>query len=761
MLAGLALGLSNRWLSVPLLGLGWFATGVSLSTLHARSEVPAVANGSHDLEGEVEAVDVRAGRTRLELAVARVDGAPVRARARLYPGGALRPLLPGQRVRVRSTLKPLDGRANPGEASAFERHQRRALIYSGSFDPRGLLVLSPPAAAAVAVEARRQGLAKAAERLAPSADAAHLYVALAAGLRADLGDAVEDEFARSGLAHVLSVSGLHVAALGVAARALVRWLWVLLPVRRLRRPDARTAALPFALAAVWGYTLFTGSQVPALRSAIMTTLLFGAAALLRRSDPLNALCFAGLVLLTLQPFAVADLSAQLSVLSAAALILLAPRVRDALPVPRPDPSREAGWRLWVARAREAAVVTLCASVAVVVTTAPLIASAFERLSLMGLVSNVVCLPLCTGAAVLAATGAGLFWVSAVLATPVVWLGAWSCELLLVSSRLFAALPLSTLSVTAPPPWAIAAWLAGLAGLGVLPGRGRALGATAMAAALALWVAPRLEPRAGVEVTFLAVGHGDAIVVSSNGRHALVDGGGSPGGADTGARFVLPYFKRRRIESLEVAALSHAHPDHALGLSSVMKVVPTRRLWLPAGVGRGPLVSALLDAKPSEVTEVEAGASPFTLGEARITVLGPPRDRILLEGENDRSVVLQIDHGEVSFLLTGDLEAAGEEALEAGPVTVLKAPHHGSRTSSSDGLIERARPRFAVFCVGKGNRFGFPHGEVVARYEAAGARCYRTDLDGAITFRSDGHDVQVETFRQEGEVWRAARRVPAR
>ncbi len=681
----------------------------------------------------------------------------MRLRARLYPSGPLPGLLPSQRVRVRCTLKPLEGRANPGEPSAFARHQRRALVAGGSFDPRGLLVLSGAPGLSVAVDAKRRALASTAARLAPSADAAHLYVALAAGLRADLGDAVEDEFARSGLAHVLSVSGLHVAALGVAARALVRFFWVLLPMRRLRRVEARTAALPFALLAVWGYTLFTGAQVPALRSAIMTTLLLAGAALKRRSDPLNALCLAGVLLVGLQPAAVADLSAQLSLLSAAALILLAPMIRDALPVPRPDPSRQTGWRLTAARAREAAVVTLCASAAVVLTTAPLIAMAFERLSLMGLLSNVVCLPLCTASAVLAASGAGLFWLSGAAAAPVVWLGAWSCELLLWASRAFAALPLSTISVSAPPAGAIATWLLGLLALALTRGRWRALGVSALCAGALLWVAPRFERASPLEVTFLAVGHGDAIVVSSGRHHALIDGGGSPGGADTGARFVLPFFKRRHIDALDLAVLSHAHPDHALGLASVLSRVPASALWLPAGVGRGPLVSALLESKVPHA-EVEAGAPAFALGEARIEVLGPPHDRLMLESENDRSVVLRVQHGDVSFLLTGDLEEAGEEALATSPVTVMKAPHHGSRTSSTAGLLERARPRFAVFCVGKGNRFGFPHAEVVARYEAAGARCYRTDLDGAITFRSDGKEVSVETFRPDGEPWRSARRV---
>jgi competence protein ComEC len=741
-------------------GLGWIATGLSLSTLHATPDVPSARIGSREVEGEVEAVEVRSGRTRVLVQLARIDGDEVRARARLYPSGPLPPLLPTARIKVRCTLHALDGRANPGEASAFERHRRRGLIYAGSFEGPGLLVLSPPSRLARLLEEQRAALAAAVAARAPSADAAHLYLALAAGMRADLGDAVEDEFARSGLAHVLSVSGLHVAALGVAARALIRWLWVLLPGRALRRIEARTAALPFALAAVWAYTLFTGAEVPALRSAIMTTLLLAGAALKRRSDPLNALCLAGVLVLCVEPAAVADLSAQLSVLSAAALILLGPLVRELLPVPRPDPARQAGWALTAARLREGVIATLCASFAVVVTTAPLIAAAFERLSLMGLVSNVVCLPLCTAAAVLAASGSGLFWAWAGAAGPVLWVGAWTCELLLKASHLFAALPLSSLTVSAPTPGVIAAWLTGLLACALAPGRWRLLGVSGLGLGLLLWVAPRLERPRGVDVTFLAVGHGDAIVVSSGGRYALIDGGGSPNGADTGARFVLPYLKRQRADVLDLVVLSHAHPDHALGLSTVMKGVRAPRLWLPAGVERGPLVNALLETLP-EVSEVETGTPPFSLGEAQIEVLGPPRDRILLKAENDRSVVLRVRHGAVTFLLTGDIEEAGEEGLDPGAITVMKAPHHGSRTSSSAALLERARPRYAVFCVGKGNRFGFPHPEVIDRYEALGARCYRTDLDGAIAFHSDGREVTVEAFKNDGAVWRSARRVEAR
>ncbi|MFY0574699.1 ComEC/Rec2 family competence protein [Cystobacter fuscus] len=216
------------------------------------------------------------------------------------------------------------------------------------------------------------------------------------------------------------------------------------------------------------------------------------------------------------------------------------------------------------------------------------------------------------------------------------------------------------------------------------------------------------------------------------------------------RVVVPFLRASSIERLDLAVLSHPHPDHALGLISALRQVPTERLWLPADSADGPLSRQLISAAAgAHVEEVQRGHAPYLLGEATLEVLGPPEDRLLLEGQNDTSVVLLVRHGDVTVLLPGDVEEAGEEALLAegalGPVTVLKAPHHGSRTSSTEGLLARLRPRFAIFCVGRRNRFGFPHPEVEERYRALGTECLRTDLHGAITLESDGHDVRLNPF----------------
>ncbi|MBI3184744.1 MAG: DNA internalization-related competence protein ComEC/Rec2 [Myxococcales bacterium] len=647
---------------------------------------------------------------------------------------------------LEASLKPSEPPANPGEASYFGWRTRRGLVFSGSFDPERMAVLSPPTAMEQWLSETRTALAAHARRLAPSKEASDLYLTLAAGLRAELGEELEEEFARSGLAHVLSVSGLHVAALALFTLVGLRWLLVRL-WRKARSIDARRVAAPLSIPLLWGYVIFTGSQPPAVRSAVMATVVLLGLALWRRGDPLNALAVAAMVVLVADPSCVSDLSMQLSFLAVASLLLLAPAIRQAIPLERPPPSLRPRWRLALARLREAVVGTFCASLAVTLASAPLLAAAFHRVSLAGLFSNILCLPLCGALTALAAAGAALFTVSPEASGPLLWAGTWASELLLGAAHLFASLPGASVHLPSFGPYASAAFVAGLGAWAVARGRARLFSLLAPAALVAAFALPALRPRAGLEVTFLSVGHGDAIVLSSGGESALVDGGGSPEGADTGRRFVLPYLRERRIDRLELAVLSHPHPDHALGLASTLSKVPARRLWLPAGSAEGELSSLVRAAAgSSEVEEVELGRAPFRLGEAVLEVLGPPRDRVLLEGVNDRSVVIQVRHGAVSFLLTGDVEEAGEEALPLSPVTVLKAPHHGSRTSSSPALVETTRPRYVVFCVGRG-RFGLPHQEVVDRYQEAGAECLRTDLHGAIRFESDGRSVSVETFRR--------------
>ncbi len=740
---------------LAVLGALW-ATGAGLACWEARVEIPPrlAAGGPAVLEGEAERVERFEGATRVRVAVARAGVAegpmePARFQVSLSVRGEPLALLPGQRVRVETRLAPEAPPANPGEKDFGAARRRQGVVFTAGAAAGRVLVLSPAPGWRRVLEEARARLAVAVHAVAPSRDAAALFLTLAAGQRAELDDAWEEAFSRAGLAHVLSVSGLHVAALALMTLALLR-RGLVRAGARWRKLDARQVAAPAAVPFVWAYVLFTGNQPPAVRSAVMATVVLLGLALWRRADGLNGLAAAAVVLVAWAPSSVVDLSLRLSFLAVLGLVLLSPALRQALPLAPPDPREpRRAWRLW-GQARESVAQTLTASAAATLAGLPVVAAAFGRVSLAGLVSNVVALPLCGLLTGLAAGGAALFVVAPVLATPVLWAGAWASELLLLITRAFAAAPFAAVEVPALGALAAALYAAGLLAWSLGTGRWRLGGWLAPAAVVGAVLAPKLTPEPGLRVTFLSVGQGDAVVVSSRGHHALVDGGGVPGGMDTGARFVLPYLRHAGISRLDLAVLSHPHPDHALGLASALAQVSTERLWMPAGDGDGPLSRQVVAAaREARVEEVQAGHPPLRLGEATLEVLGPPGpdERELLEGVNDRSVALLVRHGDVTVLLAGDVEEDGEAALaeRLGRVTVVKAPHHGSRTSSTEALLERTRPRHVVFCVGRRNRYGFPHPEVEARYRALGSECWRTDLDGAVTVESDGQDVRLVSF----------------
>ncbi len=745
--------------------LGFLLAGLGLSSLEADIRGPPdllQGRSAVVVEAEVTSVSRFPDGARLDVAVTRLwpanegaqqvaPGVPVRFGARLYGRGEGWTVPePGQRLRVPVTLKPLEPPLNPGQPDFRDKWLRRGVVVTGGFDPRRMVVLTAPAPHRTWQTETHAALAERVRALSPTPEAAALYLTLAAGLRAELGDDLEERFSASGLAHVLSVSGLHVAILAVLLLRVLRSL--LARVGPLaRRMDVRRVAAPLAVPLMWGYVAFTGWQMPAVRSAVMATAVLLGLALWRRADGVNGLALAAMALVAWDPASVADLSTRLSFLAVASLLVVTPALRKLVPVPSPTPGLS-GWRRRLAELRENVIGVFCGSAAVTMSSAPLIAHVFQRLSFAGLVSNVVCLPLCGLLTVLAAGGAGLFVIEPVLATPVLWAGAWASQALLWAVDFFAAMPGATVRVASFGVWAGSLFLVGLFAWAVFRDRLRWVGIAAPAALVLGIAVPRLAHEPGLSVTFLGVGHGDAVVLSSRGHHALVDAGGSVGGVDTGRRYVLPYLRDRRIERFDLAVLSHPHADHALGMISTLEAVPAGRFWHAAGEADAVLTKAVREAAVrggAQVEEVEAGHAPLKLGEATVEVLWPPADRILLEGTNDRSVVLRVRHGAVTFLLAGDIEEAAEEALEPGPVTVVKAPHHGSKTSSTDEFVEKLRPKIAVFCVGRHHRWNFPDEGVVERYRDVGSQCYRTDRHGAVTVESDGRDVKVRTFLRPG------------
>jgi competence protein ComEC len=230
---------------------------------------------------------------------------------------------------------------------------------------------------------------------------------------------------------------------------------------------------------------------------------------------------------------------------------------------------------------------------------------------------------------------------------------------------------------------------------------------------------------------------------------LVDAGGdlrglAPRGSDVGSRVVLPALAELGVSRLDTVVLTHPHPDHAGGLFAVLEELPVGELWMTGEPGPG-TIGDLLQAKAREqnVPVRVPTAGVMQRGEVRIEVL---RSRWLpSRSTNDNSIVIRLVHGNVALLLAGDVEALAEaEVAQSGSdirSDVLKAGHHGSRTSSTEAFLRAVRPAHVVFSVGAHNPFGFPHLDVDERARSFGAATWRTDR-GAITATSDGRTVVV-------------------
>jgi competence protein ComEC len=217
--------------------------------------------------------------------------------------------------------------------------------------------------------------------------------------------------------------------------------------------------------------------------------------------------------------------------------------------------------------------------------------------------------------------------------------------------------------------------------------------------------------------------------------------------DVGEAVVAPYLWASGTSSIDRLLVTHAHPDHAGGAPFLLRHFGVSEAWEGPAPRADAAYARLAAAQGLAGTRrtVRRGLREVWDG-VEVEVLWPAPTGASRRARNDDSVVLRLRLGQVALLLPGDLEKAGEGALEAPPAAVLKVPPHGSRTSSSPRLLDALRPRVAIASAGFRNRYGHPHPEVVERYRKAGIELFRTDRDGAVTLSTDGSSLWVSTFR---------------
>ncbi|CAN5918952.1 hypothetical protein BH11MYX3_BH11MYX3_23840 [soil metagenome] len=554
------------------------------------------------------------------------------------------------------------------------------------------------------------------------------------GDRSEVPPSLDDRWRAVGIYHVLSVSELHIAVVAGLVFALLRRLLAASPWGGRIHP-ARWAAPPSLVFAV-GYTLVTGAQLATVRALIVIALVLIAAMLDRPLRLLDALGFAALIILVWRPEDLFDPSFQLSFVAALTLALR--------PSIRRDGSRILRWLV--------AGVTTSAWIAL--TTAPITAFHFQQVSAGGVVGNLVLTPV-------------VELIALPLALAGVVLGPFGGPLIRIASWLVTLVDGAAGALAhVTPVGHIAVATSGAMGVIVVLSVWFASRSQRTTNDLLLWIAlcvawsvSRIPPDPGtLRITFVDVGQGDgAIIELPDGEVWLIDAGGNASAHElataaapgTAITRVLAAYGHDRID---LAILSHPHPDHYLGLAAIG--VPIGELWsaaepetpLPSRPGAMPGFNELAQLLAARGTRLVHPRLGIVRAEAGVTleVLAPrfqaAEGAPVIEAAdpvrtvNDNSLVIAIQFRGRRLLFVGDVEREGEDGLVAhglGHADVVKVPHHGSPTSSSPGLVAATQPALAVISCGRGNAFGFPSPAVVARWEAAGARVARTDREGSI------------------------------
>jgi competence protein ComEC len=588
--------------------------------------------------------------------------------------------------------------------------------------------------------------------------------ALVLGDRGGISKEVNERFILSGVNHILSISGLHVALVAAfffgATRCILRFFPFLLLRLNLNKTSALTAVVPVIF-----YLFIAGAGVAAVRSTIMVLSFLLAMLLDREKDLYDALFAAAFFILIFNPAALFDISFQLSFLSVLALLYFIPRFTEFFGFLKTWPyqswlEEQPPWRrkllFYLAG-------TLLTSTAAILGTGPLVAYYFNRISPVGLLSNLFLVPLMGFAStLLSLLGSLSVFISLPLAKILTGLNSFVLDISLALVDLFSRIPLASKRVATPTLPEILLiygililtanlkrWKRSLPGLILLVGIYGGLQAHGYFS---------IQNSQELKVTFLDVGQGDAAVIQlPRGKVMVIDGGGTPDGSfDPGERIVAPYLWKEKRKAIDYVINSHPHPDHLQGLLFLLENFEVGTVWDNGDRGdESPLVQTLLERSKGKLQAMGWGEGHQEIEGVKIEFLHPPleKSRTLNFWGNDASLVLRLTYGEVSFLFCGDVEAQGEqEILKAGgnlQSAVIKVPHHGSKSSSTQAFLEAVRPRFAVFTVRGGARPRLPNPGVLERYESMGVKVLRSDRDGAITFVTDGKDLKVQRYLRKG------------
>lgn len=628
----------------------------------------------------------------------------------------------GERWQLTVRLKQPHGTSNPYnfdfEAWALERNVRAVGYVHNKGDNRR--IDASVSAPTYTIERLRETVRAHFQKTLPDAPYTGVLSALAIGDQGSIPSSQWQVFTRTGVSHLMSISGLHITMLAGFAFALTYGLWRRSARLTLRLP-ARKAAAVVGFTVALGYTLLAGYGVPAQRTVYMLATVAVALWSSRNIAPSQLLAAALFIVTLLDPWAVLSPGFWLS-FGAVALIFYITANR-------------LGIRHWLV---EYGRVQWAMSIGLI----PLLLALFQQLSLVSPVANAFAIPLIEFVVVpLTLLGALL---------PFDWLLQLAHQCMSVGMTALVwlnSLPDAVWTQHAPSAWSIVVGMSGIFWI-LLPGGFPARWLGGLMLLPMFVIAPQAPPYGTLRLFIFDVGQGLAVAAQTQNHALLYDAGPDYSGeADSGKRILVPSLRGLGIAQLDALIMTHDDIDHTGGATSVLQAIPTQRVISSLPPDHDILRPVRDSRRCTEGQSWEWDGVQFEILHPSLASYAREDTR-----DNERGCVLRISSGAHSVLLATDIEKETEARLlkiyaDKLPATLLLVPHHGSKTSSSPAFVQAVHPRYAVFTVGYRNRFRHPNPEVYERYRAAGSELLRSDADGAIIVKMDEESFTVERYRQ--------------
>ncbi len=572
-----------------------------------------------------------------------------------------------------------------------------------------------------------------------------LFNALILGERRGIDKTLREPFNRTGLGHVLAVSGLHIGLVAWLSFFFLKWLMAR-SYRLTLAINVRKAAAVLTCIPVILYASLAGLQISCQRAMIMALVFFGSILLDREKDIWSTLALAAFIVLAIEPMSLFSIGFQLSFTAVLGILWLAPPFLSTKSVPAKNLNRITS--LWF-RLKRGLTGLVVISLAAQIILLPLIVQYFHRVSPVALPANITTIPLLGFWIIPAGLLASLFLpLCPLLAALILHIGATGVHVMMAIIRFWSHFPFASLWMVTPTAMETGLFY-GLLFCVFFFKKWRwtkpvlALICTAIFLDTIYWIHTTSFHR-DLRVTYLDVGQGNAALVEFPGKKRMViDGGGFPGSEfDVGRNVIAPYLWKQKITQVDYLVLSHPQADHMKGLIFLAEAFHPKEFWYNGDSSRDAAFSELMNIVSSRNMDI---LLPVSLSRGRKisrvqieTLHPPPRQQI--PGKrwslNNRSLVLRLSYRGRSFLFPGDIESQGEKImLKNGPkkmrAQVLLSPHHGSKTSNSREFLAAVVPRVCIVSCGEKNRFGFPHPSTLEILRRKKCRIFRTDRDGAI------------------------------